>query len=481
MTTDSTSPGVAGDEKPDQQGKASPVREAWRPAPPAAVPPVRPAPVEGSRGTGSSYPVATQLQLDDPARRLLGKRRDRSQIPKIKAHEVLVWRVGDKYIVDSRQLRDSDDVVVDASSVSVVSVRPGTEVAVSFTIDSRDASMFTVKVTFVCSVTHPDVVVRDGQVNVADTLLAYLRGYQDLFSIGLKYPITAINDARAEMTAQVKAYMTLRPPKIPGIQIGTSPTVQVKTPAQIASYENDARLHWIEMQREAAAAELEMMRQGLMLDKAARFNDAVAGNSGNALGIAMASGDMNAADHAERRLQVDAEQQQREQADRLARDARQFAVEDRNADWDRDERKDQVTWERETLRERIAWERAQLEKKYADEQESIRRAYALEDQKALWAHEEEKDKIGWERAQLESQRADKQESIRRLMEAEEKYLEALAQAGHFDTHVEDIGEEMQRIRRIAAAGLDGPEDRSALAGGAGRQAAPAGPDDGHGN
>lgn len=51
-----------------------------------------------------------------------------------------MWRVGNKYVVDSRQLRDSDDVVVDAPSVSVVSVRPGTEVEVSFTIDSREAS-----------------------------------------------------------------------------------------------------------------------------------------------------------------------------------------------------------------------------------------------------------------------------------------------------------------------------------------------------
>jgi len=133
------------------------------------VPPVNLTAHDERSGMTSSYPIVTQLELDDLTRGWRGKRRDRSEIPKIKAHEVLVYRVGDKYVIDSRQLRDSDDVVVDASSVSVVSVRPDTEVEVSFTVNSKDASVFTVSVTFVCSVTEPDVVVRDGQLNVADT------------------------------------------------------------------------------------------------------------------------------------------------------------------------------------------------------------------------------------------------------------------------------------------------------------------------
>ena len=509
MTTDSRI-GPNGDDAPDQQERPHPPRNDRRAAvppnppppsppppnpPPPSPPPAWPAPPSAAPGWpgaawptprrdgASSYPIVAQLELDDPARRWTGKRRDKSQIPKIKAHEVLVWRVGNKYIVDSRQLRDSDDVVVDASSVSVVSVRRGTEVEVSFTIDSRDASVFTVKVTFVCSVTDPDVVVRDGQVNVADTLLAYLRGYQDLFSVGLKYRITEINDARAEMAKQVKAYMTLRPAKIPGIEIDPSPTVQVKTPLQVASYEDDARRHWIEMQRQAAEAELEMARQGLMLDKAARLNDAVT-DPAHSLGIAVASGDMSTADQAERLLQRDAERQQREQVERVARETRQYAVADRVAEWDHNEHT-----------ERIAWERAQIEREYADAQEERRRAYAVEDRGAQWAHEEEKDKIGWERAQIESQRAEKQEGIRRLMEAEEKYLEVLAQVGHLDTHVEDVSEVMRRIRRTAA-GPDPSQDQSALPQGAQpqgaqpqetqqqgtqQQAEAAGPDGGHDN
>jgi hypothetical protein len=86
---------------------------------------------------------------------------------------------------------------------------------VSFEIDSQDAAKFTVKVTFICSVLDPVVVVRDGQVNAADALIAYLRGCQDLFNLGLNYPIKAINRLRTEMAVQVKSYMVLRPPEDP--------------------------------------------------------------------------------------------------------------------------------------------------------------------------------------------------------------------------------------------------------------------------
>jgi hypothetical protein len=54
-------------------------------------------------GEPHPYPIVAQHELDDPVRRgplRLGRRRDNSEIPKIKPHEVLVWRVGSRYIVD---------------------------------------------------------------------------------------------------------------------------------------------------------------------------------------------------------------------------------------------------------------------------------------------------------------------------------------------------------------------------------------------
>jgi hypothetical protein len=404
----------------------------------------------------SSYPIVSQIELNDPARRWLGKRREAYEIPKIKAHEVLVWRVGDRYIRDARQLRRSDDIVVDASSVSVVNVRPGTEVEVSFEIDSQDASEFTIKVTFVCSVRQPEVVVEDGQVTAADTLLAYLRGYQELFNVGLKYPTTAINDVRTEMAVQVKAYMALHPPIIPGIEIAPSATVQVQTPEQQARYEDIARAHRINVRQQDQEAELAARRQRSVLSRAEMINEAVAGNSLSALGLAAADG-MSSAEYAERLRQAEELRLQREQAERLAGNTRSWAVEDRDALWDYEYRK-----------ERLAWQRAELEQERKDLQELRLRKHALEDRDAQWKHDDEREQLAWKHAETERARADKQEGIRRLLEAEEKYLEALAQAGHFDTHVEDIGAEMQRIRRMAVAGLD-MDDKAELTDGNGQR------------
>jgi hypothetical protein len=132
--------------------------------------------VKKSGTTTTSYPIVAQYELEDPVKRGplgLGKRRENTEIPKIKPHEVLVWRVGGRYVVDRRELRVHDDTVVRASSVSIVSVRPGMEVEVSFRIDSQDSEEFNVRVIFICSVADPVVVVRDGQLDAADALLAY--------------------------------------------------------------------------------------------------------------------------------------------------------------------------------------------------------------------------------------------------------------------------------------------------------------------
>jgi hypothetical protein len=74
------------------------------------------------------------------------RRRRLESIPKIKPHEVLVWRIGGRYTMDKQELCAHDDTVVRASSsVSVASVRPGTEVVDSFPIGAQDAAELTVQ------------------------------------------------------------------------------------------------------------------------------------------------------------------------------------------------------------------------------------------------------------------------------------------------------------------------------------------------
>src|SRR6185437_3160611 len=279
-------------------------------------------------GMTNSYPIVAQYELDDPVLRgplKMGRRRDKGEIPKIRPHEVLVWRVGNRYIVDRRQLRPHDDTVVRASSVSVVSIRPDTEVQVSFRVDSMDAAEFTVKVTFICSVLDPEVVVRDGLVSAADALMAYLRGYQDLFNIGLDHPIEEINKVRNKMSAQVKAYLTLRPLKIPGMEV-TSATAQVETPAVLADIGKLDKEHLIALQRAEHEAVLDARRQTYILSKAGRMND-VSRDPGKAIDVVYADGGMTGQEWADRHQQMQEARQEREQVEKLTAATRQYTVE----------------------------------------------------------------------------------------------------------------------------------------------------------
>lgn len=345
----------------------------------------------------ASYPIVAQYELDDPVKRgPLGliKRRDSSDIPKIKPHEVLVWRVGSRYVVDARQLQVSDDTVVRASSVSVVSVRPSTEVEVSFQIDSEDAAKFTIKVTFICSVLEPIVVVRDGQVDAADALLAYLRGYQDLFSVGLDHPVTEVNRVRTKMAVQIKSYMALRPPAIPGIDV-TSATVQVETPGALGKLREISREQQIKREKEKGEALIDEDRQTRLLKKAESFKKAVGSDPNNAISLAYADGGMTSQQFADRMAQMEEASRQREQVERLTAETRRQTVEDRDAHWQ---------------------------------------------------HEREQDEMEWRHKEIENKRQDGLEERRNQIEANIQLLKLFADRGYLDTYNADIEDLIRRIR-----------------------------------
>ena len=212
-------------------------RAAGRPGPPEQHRP---------RGAGMNqpYPIISQTQLKEAERRGLWKMRGPSraeaEIPRLNPHEVRVFRVDGHFVVDDGRHKRDDNRVVNATSVSVVNMRRGADVAASFEIDSQDAAKFTVQVNFTCSVIDPITVVRDGQHDASDSLLAYLKGYQPLFELGLKHSLTDINTVRREAGMHVKAYMMMSPPQIPGMAI-TLANVQVMTPVELAEYEKRRR------------------------------------------------------------------------------------------------------------------------------------------------------------------------------------------------------------------------------------------------
>jgi hypothetical protein len=307
----------------------------------------------------TSYPIIAQYELSDPGRRgplALGRRRDNSEIPRIKPHEVLVWRVGGRYVVDDGKLRAHDDTVVRASSVSVVSVRRGTEVEVSFRIDSMDAGEFSIRVSFVCSVLDPEVVVRDGQVNVVDALLAHLRRDQALFNVGLAHRIDEIVVVRAKIGIQVKAYMTLRPPEVPGMEIAYT-SVHVETPAAYADIGELSRERLLELQKLRREVLLDARRQAYISDEMAKLAETFAAESRLALDFAYANGQLTSQEFAERLRQVD---QAREQAELLEAAARQVVVEDRDVQSVSEDYLEEA-WQREQLGRQEAMQRRRRE------------------------------------------------------------------------------------------------------------------------
>ena len=305
-----------------------------------------------------SYPIVAQHVLDDAIRHgkvPIRKSREGTEIPKIRPHEVLVWRDGNRFIVDPRELRAHDHTVVHASSVSVVSVRPGTEVPVEFRIDTRDSAKFVVRVTFSCSVVDPVIVVQNGQVNAADALLEYLHAYPDLSQLGLEYSVTDVNKVRKAMAAHIKAYMAHYPPKIPGMEIGTA-TVHVETPVTLGKIQEINEKQLIQLAEQAAEAAVAAQVEDGILATKSKLSDAI-DDPWQATFYAQAEGTLTGQEAAQQLQQLYDAEEQRAQVESMAKKTRKQAKEERDAQW---------------AHEREVWERQQTEQRDKEKREDRR-------------------------------------------------------------------------------------------------------------
>ncbi|GAB2853515.1 hypothetical protein [Lentzea nigeriaca] len=170
-------------------------------------------------------------------RGLLGlgrKSREPDDLPKPAAHEMLVYRVEGEYLPDFGRLGPRDEQVVQASHVSLVDMSRDAPVLVAVTIQSGEASAFTVHVTFTCTVNDPVVVVRDG-LNAATVLHSYLTSHQRLFELGLARKLSDINEVIRDVSAQVRAYFEVRPITVPGMTIRLA-GVEVLTPQELVEF-----------------------------------------------------------------------------------------------------------------------------------------------------------------------------------------------------------------------------------------------------
>ena len=190
------------------------------------------------------YPIVTEQALDPtPKRGVLGlgqRTRTVAELPRAAAHHRLVYRVpGGHYVMEDQAHRLSDDAVINATSVSVVDMRPDAEAVVELRMPSADASEFLVRVTFVCTVADPVAVVRNG-VNAAAVLDAYLKGYRKLYEIGLDFATADVNEVRRTMNAHLTAHSRLRPPQVLGMTARLT-SVEVTTPQELIEFEKTRR------------------------------------------------------------------------------------------------------------------------------------------------------------------------------------------------------------------------------------------------
>jgi hypothetical protein len=263
-------------------------------------------------------------------------------------------------------------------------------VQVEFEIDSRDGEEFVVRVTFICSVKDPVIVVEHGQENAADTLLAYLHGYQDLFQLGLSYSVSEINRIRKAMAHQVKAYMAYYPPRIHGMEI-SSATVQVETPATVGRIRELEEEQRIQEARQRGEARIASQRQDSLLENTRKLSRALGDNPVDVAFYAHAEGGTSSEDLAGQLQQSHEADEQRKHLDRVASRARNYAV---------------------------------------------------ADQKAEWAHEKDQ----WGRKQIEDRHAEDREDRRNQLTTNLELLKVLADRGHLDTYNADVEDLIRRVR-----------------------------------
>ena len=159
--------------------------------------------------------------------------RDTDAVPRAAAHQVLVYRVRGQYVLDNAELDYEDDQVLAANHVTVVDCRRDAPVTVELTIPSADAAHFTLRVTFTCTVNDPVAVVRNG-VNAQSALASYLTSRSRIFQLGLKYDLEGVNEVRQDVSAQIMALRTLKPPNIDGMSVDIA-DIGVLTPIQLAN------------------------------------------------------------------------------------------------------------------------------------------------------------------------------------------------------------------------------------------------------
>ncbi|MEV7233953.1 hypothetical protein AB0N06_08155 [Streptomyces sp. NPDC051020] len=165
--------------------------------------------------------------------------RSHDELPRVAAHQVLVYRTGDQYLTDHGVRGPQDEAVLNAGSVTVVDCRTAVLVTVGTDVPSAETDGFTVQVAFHCTVTDPVAVVREGVTDVESRLLGYLRALPGLTDVTQEWPLEAGKEVSRRLTARLISYLEMEPPRIAGLSVG-DPYLTVLTPEEFAAQQRRA-------------------------------------------------------------------------------------------------------------------------------------------------------------------------------------------------------------------------------------------------
>ncbi|MFG2656902.1 hypothetical protein [Streptomyces sp. NPDC048425] len=212
----------------------------------------------------TNYPLVEERVLPPvvPSGRLLRRRRrDITELPLPRAHQILVFRLGDQYIADSVRRPGDDPLVCDATSVTVVDTAVDVAVTVETEVPSAETESFILKVTFACTVTDPVAVVRAGLDDLPGVLLARVRALPGLTEISGGYPLTESSRLSRALTARLTAYAEMEGAGLHGVSLGSVSAV-VLSPEAVAELQrtHDDERRRIEAEEQAQRYKLQNVR-----------------------------------------------------------------------------------------------------------------------------------------------------------------------------------------------------------------------------
>lgn len=191
----------------------------------------------------SPYPVLEERPLPAVPRRFMrGGRRDLAQIPEWRLGCVLVFHTGRERIAlrEHTHLTGAEEFVVDAVAVSVVDIRPRAVTAQLVLPSASAADDFTVRASFRCQVTDPDIAAGHGPFDLGWQLERHLARDRKLLGLGASHSVEQIVEIRDLVEARLEAYWEYHPLELTGLSVAFTSTA-VLTPTELRLHEQEMR------------------------------------------------------------------------------------------------------------------------------------------------------------------------------------------------------------------------------------------------